>query len=296
MVVSAILLTALAPITGALFGASYGTSIRIGYEIIFPALFGDMINEQKNNKITVSQEEGAKRTIKALHTMFTATGGASAMEFGIEQGIEMAKKKTESPAVQSMIALNLGLTDEQIRRRGRGAGSNFNTGQSTDVSQVVEADLKPQGDIGDFKGLTFPEIKTLFQKMDRNDHAKSLVLLSREFGDNHLIVRLMTTLYRTKFPATTTQLRAGTAQVRIDRFTTDKPTVIARIKQLKAQITVQQTSITRFQVRLRGLHHHVRSSKAGKIGQMQVQLRTFKSLLADAEKKLLNINTLARNR
>ncbi len=37
MVVSAILLTALAPITGALFGASYGTAIRIGYEIIFPA-------------------------------------------------------------------------------------------------------------------------------------------------------------------------------------------------------------------------------------------------------------------
>ncbi len=92
MVVSAILLTALAPVTGALFGAAYGTSIRIGYEIIFPALFGDMINEQKN-KVSTSQEEGAKRTIKALHTMFTATGGASALEFGIEQGIEMAKKK-----------------------------------------------------------------------------------------------------------------------------------------------------------------------------------------------------------
>ncbi len=117
MVVSAILLTALAPITGALFGPSYGTSIRIGYEIIFPALFGDMINDQKN-KISTSQEEGAKRTIKALHTMFTATGGASAMEFGIEQGIELAKKKTESPDVQSMIDLSLGLTEQQLRKRG----------------------------------------------------------------------------------------------------------------------------------------------------------------------------------
>jgi len=113
MVVSAILLTALAPITGALFGASYGTSIRIGYEIIFPALFGDMINKQKNGKGAPSD---AKATIKALHTMFTATGGVSAMEFGIEQGIELAKKKTESPEVQHMIDLSLGLTNEQIRK------------------------------------------------------------------------------------------------------------------------------------------------------------------------------------
>ncbi len=119
MVVSAILLATMAPITGALFGASYGTAIRIGYEIIFPALFGDMINDKKN----VGQEEGAKRTIKALHTMFTATGGASALEFGIEQGIEMAKKKTESPDVQYMIDLSLGLTPDQITRGSQRFGS-----------------------------------------------------------------------------------------------------------------------------------------------------------------------------
>ncbi len=120
MVVSAILTTALAPITGALFGASYGTSIRIGYEIIFPALFGDVINQQKNNPSKL-QEEGSKRTIESMHKMFTGVGGAAAMEFGIEQGIEMAKKKTESPDVQNMIDLSLGLTNRQLNRRGKAA-------------------------------------------------------------------------------------------------------------------------------------------------------------------------------
>ncbi len=106
MVVSAILTTALAPITGALFGASYGTAIRIGYEIIFPALFGN-----------VKANPDAQDVIKSLHTMFQATGGAAAMEFGIDQGIEMAKKKTESPVIQHLINTDLGITEEQLARR-----------------------------------------------------------------------------------------------------------------------------------------------------------------------------------
>ncbi len=103
MPVSAILLAALAPITGALFGASYGTSIRIGYEIIFPALFADK-----------KPPKDAKEVIRTLHQMFTLTGGVAAMEFGIDQGIEMAKKKTESPLVQNLINLSLGISDTQI--------------------------------------------------------------------------------------------------------------------------------------------------------------------------------------
>ncbi len=147
MVVSAILLTALAPITGALFGASYGTAIRIGYEIIFPALFADLINDQKNNP-SKNSEDGAKRTIKALHTMFSATGGASALEFGIEQGIEMAKKKTESPAVQNMIALNLGLTDEQLKQRGR---FNQGTQEQQDLAKEQSDLEESQKDFPDFE-------------------------------------------------------------------------------------------------------------------------------------------------
>ncbi len=134
MVVSTILLTALAPITGALFGASYGTSIRIGYEIIFPALFGDLLKEQNKRLASGSpQQEGAKLTIQALHKMFTATGGVSAMEFGISQGIEMAKKKTESTEVQHLISLNLGITEEQLKRKHK-----FDKGHTTETDAEKE--------------------------------------------------------------------------------------------------------------------------------------------------------------
>jgi len=134
MVVSTILLTALAPITGALFGASYGTSIRIGYEIIFPALFGDLLKEQNKRLASGSpQQADAKLTIQALHKMFTATGGVSAMEFGIAQGIDIAKKKTESPEVQNLINLDLGITDEQLKRKHK-----FDKGHSTETDAEKE--------------------------------------------------------------------------------------------------------------------------------------------------------------
>ncbi len=286
MPVSAILLAALAPITGALFGASYGTSIRIGYEIIFPALFGDMINEQKN-KPNMSQEEGAKRTIKALHTMFTATGGASAMEFGIEQGIEMAKKKTESPAVQSMIDLSLGLTDRQIRRRGRGA-SNAAT-QLTDVTEVEEFEAKPQGDVGDFEGLSYTQVFQLLNKMDKIDFGKSLVLLEKE-NRNTNEMKLFLALYRKKFPAS--QNVAGTEKVIITRFTTDKNLVIKRIAQIRAQMQIQLTAIRR------GISQHYRSNaaKVRVMNPLYLTQRKLKSDLLDALKKLKNIETLERNR
>ncbi len=183
MVVSAILLTALAPITGALFGASYGTAIRIGYEIIFPALFGDMINDQKN-KVSVSQEDGAKRTIKALHTMFTATGGASAMEFGIEQGIEMAKKKTESPDVQHMIDLDLGLTQGQLRRKGRtGKSDTFTEDPTKDVTDTSK--VKNLKFPNDFQGMTESQILDLFKTAPRLELNTLLGLLGKEKGTRH---------------------------------------------------------------------------------------------------------------
>ncbi len=96
MVVSAIVLAALAPVTGALFGAAYGTSIRIGYEIIFPALF---LGKEKT---------GAKDVVKALSDMYAITGGLEAHKFGIQQGLAMAKKNTESPDGLSLVSLATG--------------------------------------------------------------------------------------------------------------------------------------------------------------------------------------------
>ncbi len=159
MVVSAILLATMAPITGALFGASYGTAIRIGYEIIFPALFGDMINDKKN-ALSASQEDGAKRTIKALHTMFTATGGASALEFGIDQGIEMAKKKTESPDVQDMIDLNLGLTSRQLNKRGKAQQFQDPLKDVPDITERIDR-FDPRAS-SDFLNLTHAQIIKIF--------------------------------------------------------------------------------------------------------------------------------------
>ncbi len=180
MVVSAILTTALAPITGALFGASYGPSIRIGYEIIFPALFGDVINDQNNNP-TKLQEEGSKRTIQSMHKMFTGVGGAAAMEFGIEQGIEMAKKKTESPDVQNMIDLSLGITDRQLNKRGK-AQQFQDPVKDTDKFQKVQDFFEKN--LGDFQGQTNTEIKDFFKQFKlREPFDSAFKLLQKEKGN-----------------------------------------------------------------------------------------------------------------
>ncbi len=181
MVVSAILTTALAPITGALFGASYGTAIRIGYEIIFPALFGDVINEQKNNP-TKLQEEGTKRTIESMHKMFTGVGGAAAMEFGIEQGIEMAKKKTESPDVQNMIDSSLGLTNRQLNLRGKSAQFQDPIKDEEVFTDVEE--FKFTGDAGDFHNQSNLIITKFFKKFTRREpFDNAFKLLVKEKGN-----------------------------------------------------------------------------------------------------------------
>ncbi len=156
MVVSAILTTILAPVTGALFGASYGTAIRIGYEIIFPALF-------KNTKANPDAQE----VIKSLHTMFTATGGKSALEFGVAQGIEMAKKKTESPEVVDLINLSLGISDEQLRRRGKAQQFQDPIKDKPRFEDV--RDFKVTGDVGDFHNMTNAAITTFFKQFKRRE-------------------------------------------------------------------------------------------------------------------------------
>ncbi len=180
MVVSAILTTALAPITGALFGASYGTSIRIGYEIIFPALFGDVINDQKNNP-TKLQEEGTKRTIESMHKMFTGVGGAAAMEFGIEQGIEMAKKKTESQDVQDMIDLNLGITDRQLNKRGKAQQFQDPLKDAPTFPKVKKFFEK---NLGDFQGQSNAEIIKFFKEFTKREQFDNAFnLLQKEKGN-----------------------------------------------------------------------------------------------------------------
>ncbi len=215
MVVSAILTTALAPITGALFGASYGTSIRIGYEIIFPALFGDVINDQKNNP-TKLQEEGTKRTIQSMHKMFTGVGGAAAMEFGIEQGIEMAKKKVESPDVQNMIDSSLGLTSRQLNLRGKAQQFQDPLKEDKGFPEVKDFFEK---NLGDFQGQSNATITKFFKNFkNREPFDNAFKLLQKEKGN-------------TTFTQMIWKLRPGVTNVQkvIDQTSTNQVNKIATL-------------------------------------------------------------------
>jgi len=96
MVVAALMQLAVAAPIGALFGAAYGTSIRIGYEIIFPALFGDKATSQSVDSV-----------LNKMTTTFTAIGGLEAQKFGINQGIKSALKSIDAdPELQELIKKN----------------------------------------------------------------------------------------------------------------------------------------------------------------------------------------------
>ncbi len=85
MVVSALVQLAVAGPTGILFGLGYGTAIRIGYEQIYPLLFGD-----KSTPKTVSEVMGR------METTYDAIGGKEAHMFGINQGIKNALKDLDA--------------------------------------------------------------------------------------------------------------------------------------------------------------------------------------------------------
>ncbi len=96
MVVSALVQLAVAGMTGALFGVAYGTSIRIGYEIVYPALFGDK-----------ALLKDVDTTLNKMLTTFTAVGGLEAQAFGINQGIKNALKAIDAdPELQELIKKN----------------------------------------------------------------------------------------------------------------------------------------------------------------------------------------------
>ncbi len=104
MVVAALIQLAVAAPIGALFGAAYGTSIRIGYEIIFPALFGDKV---------LSKDVDA--TLAKMTTLFTGVGGLEAQNFGINQGIKNALKALDADTeLTDLIKKNSNLDTQTI--------------------------------------------------------------------------------------------------------------------------------------------------------------------------------------
>ncbi len=96
MVISALMQLAIAAPTGALFGAAYGTAIRIGYEIIFPALFG-------NKPTSLSVDE----TLKKMETLYTGVGGLEAQAFGVNTGVKNALQAMNAdPELMELIKKN----------------------------------------------------------------------------------------------------------------------------------------------------------------------------------------------
>ncbi len=123
MVVSALMQLAIAAPVGALFGAAYGTSIRIGYEIIFPALFG--------NKAT---PQSVDATLQKMTETFTGVGGLEAHKFGVTQGLKNALKAIDAdPELQDLIKKNSYL-DTQTPTPTKFGGSTQETASEQSLS------------------------------------------------------------------------------------------------------------------------------------------------------------------
>ncbi len=104
MVVSALVQLAIAGPVGILFGLGYGTAIRVGYEQVYPALFGD--KELPKNTETI---------LKKLESFYTSVGGLEAHKFGINQGIKNALKAIDAdPELVDLIKKNSSLDSQTI--------------------------------------------------------------------------------------------------------------------------------------------------------------------------------------
>ncbi len=104
MVVSALMQLAIAAPVGALFGAAYGTAIRVGYEIIFPALFGDKTTPQS-----------AETVLQKMDTFYRGVGGLEANAVGINVGIKNALKAMDADSeLQELIKKNSNLDSQTI--------------------------------------------------------------------------------------------------------------------------------------------------------------------------------------
>ncbi len=129
MVVSALIQLAIAGPTGILFGLGYGTAIRIGYEQLYPLLFGD-----KSTPQSVTEVMGK------LETTYDAIGGKEAHMFGINQGIKNALKEIEAdPELVELIKKNLYLDGQNITVNLSGTS----TSQSDKESSPLTIDTIP---------------------------------------------------------------------------------------------------------------------------------------------------------
>ncbi len=134
MVVSALMQLAIAAPVGALFGAAYGTAIRVGYEIIFPALFGD-----KNTP------QSADTVLAKMDSFYRGVGGLEANAVGINVGIKNALKAMDAdPELQELIKKNSNLDTQTIIVNLSGSSI-----QGGDPSQSSPSDVDTTGGLAE---------------------------------------------------------------------------------------------------------------------------------------------------
>ncbi len=96
-VISEIAKVATAPLIGGLFGLSYGTAIRIGYEQIYPALF-------PKNTAGKEVSKNLPDVLSQLEGFYNLVGGKAMHQFGLDQGLENAIKQFESSPIPEAYA------------------------------------------------------------------------------------------------------------------------------------------------------------------------------------------------
>ncbi len=139
MVVSALVQLAIAGPVGILFGLGYGTAIRVGYEQVYPALFGD--KELPKNTETI---------LKKLESFYTSVGGLEAHKFGINQGIKNALKAIDAdPELVDLIKKNSSLDSQTITVNLSGT-----SGLTQDSGQLVPSSLDDTSSTDIPSGLT----------------------------------------------------------------------------------------------------------------------------------------------
>ncbi len=161
MVVQALVTLAVAGMTGALFGVAYGTSIRVGYEIIFPALF-------KNTKVSGN----ATDTLSAMKTLFTGIGGLEAQNFGINQGVKNALKAMDADEELT----------ELIKKNSQQDSLNITINSSgTSTQPSLDQSQSFPSDVPDFTGGLADRHKAVRDKLSGKTDANEFATLSQEY-------------------------------------------------------------------------------------------------------------------